>query len=1191
VQVKGRTLIRRSLAYHWRSHLGVVLGAAVATAVLVGALAVGDSVNYSLLSSAESRLGDIQVAMISPNRFLYSDSLSGLGVEGNTHELILVRGIASRPDGTARINDCQVIGCYPPFFDLGMDWREKADRREAYEKLGDPTRPLPPTLPGSPKKESENGVIINDLVARDLGLKVGDEFILRMEKPGALPIDAPLADPSTAVVAERVTVDAIIDRKHLGNFSLAANQVPPRNIFIPKNRLAEQLAIPNQHNVIVGAAVEAPEMNLKPSLIDKIPFLGEWFSQTRHWVAYPVTVESADQALSRAFSPEAAGLHIDYTTKSLLAAPQTIEITSSRIFIDPPVAPAVLADEPTAVGILTYFVNNFKTGSHSTPYSMVAAVGPLSGKPEDVAAARKFSPLLSVLPADMKDDEIVLNQWLAEDLAAKPGDDIETSYYVMGEGNRLVTKSTKFRVRAVVPIEGAAADRDLMPKFPGIADVENCRDWHTGFPIDLEAIRDKDQVYWDNYRGTPKAFVTLNAGKKMWGNRFGDLTAIRISPPPNTRDVSDIKLALKKRLTPTDFGFYFQPVRERALAAATQSLDFGQLFLGLSMFLVIAALLLTGLLFGFGVQGRAAEIGTLLALGIRPRKVRRLMLTEGAILAAIGGVIGAAAGLAYTAVTLWALSTVWSGAVGGADLLFDAQPLTVFGGAAAGFVVALATIWLTVRRQARAPARELIAAGAEAELRLAVPRPVRQWIGPVLLIGCNLGAVGFLAGGMAMRGEAVAGMVFGAGTLFLIAGLGACHIVLSILSKGATGNMFASDESQSKSMRAGPLGLRGATRRRGRSLATIALLACGAFLVITVGANRKDSTFEAARRDSGTGGFALFGQTTVPVMRDLNTAEGRKAFGLPDNLKDKMKVVALRVHEGDDASCLNLNRPQRPRVIGVPVEALAERKAFAFSAAASATAGESPWRLLSVPLPDGSVPAVADQATLDWALKVALGDKIAYTDDRGQAFSLEPVAGIQASMLQGAVLISEEEFLRRFPDSGGFRMLLIDVTPGQEQEVSETLSRQLGDVGLALESASERLAEFNAVQNTYLAIFQALGGLALVLGSVGLGIVVLRNVLERRGELALLRAVGLRRRAIQWMVLSEHWALLAMGLGVGVVAGLGSALPLVTASGTEVPYLSLSITLAAVFVAGLVWTWAATRLALRGPLLEALRSE
>ena len=56
--------------------------------------------------------------------------------------------------------------------------------------------------------------------------------------------------------------------------------------------------------------------------------------------------------------------------------------------------------------------------------------------------------------------------------------------------------------------------------------------------------------------------------------------------------------------------------------------------------------------------------------------------------------------------------------------------------------------------------------------------------------------------------------------------------------------------------------------------------------------------------------------------------------------------------------------------------------------------------------------------------------------------------------------------------------------------------------GLEVNLAAVRLDEFNAVQNTYLQIFQLLGGLGLLLGSVGLGVVVLRNALERRAELA-----------------------------------------------------------------------------------------
>jgi ABC-type antimicrobial peptide transport system permease subunit len=147
------------------------------------------------------------------------------------------------------------------------------------------------------------------------------------------------------------------------------------------------------------------------------------------------------------------------------------------------------------------------------------------------------------------------------------------------------------------------------------------------------------------------------------------------------------------------------------------------------------------------------------------------------------------------------------------------------------------------------------------------------------------------------------------------------------------------------------------------------------------------------------------------------------------------------------------------------------------------------------------------------------------------------------------------------------------------------------DVGLELTPAAERLAQFNAVQNTYLGTFQVLGGLGLLLGSVGLGIVVLRNVLERRGELALLIAVGFRKAQVQRLLLLENAALLAAGLLLGVLAAAVAVLPALLAPGAQLPVASLAVTLAAVLLNGALWTWAATRVALRGDLLAALRNE
>jgi ABC-type antimicrobial peptide transport system permease subunit len=170
-------------------------------------------------------------------------------------------------------------------------------------------------------------------------------------------------------------------------------------------------------------------------------------------------------------------------------------------------------------------------------------------------------------------------------------------------------------------------------------------------------------------------------------------------------------------------------------------------------------------------------------------------------------------------------------------------------------------------------------------------------------------------------------------------------------------------------------------------------------------------------------------------------------------------------------------------------------------------------------------------------------------------------------------------------------MLSRPVAPSPTRPVAEALTRALEDVGLELTPAPERLAAFNTVENAYLSIFAALGGLGLLLGSIGLGVVVLRNVLERRGELALLRAVGFRRGALRWLLFSEAALLLVLGLAAGVVSALVAALPALRSPGAEVPAVSLTLTVAAVFISGFLWTWGATWLSLRGSLMAALRNE
>ncbi len=86
-----------------------------------------------------------------------------------------------------------------------------------------------------------------------------------------------------------------------------------------------------------------------------------------------------------------------------------------------------------------------------------------------------------------------------------------------------------------------------------------------------------------------------------------------------------------------------------------------------------------------------------------------------------------------------------------------------------------------------------------------------------------------------------------------------------------------------------------------------------------------------------------------------------------------------------------------------------------------------------------------------------------------------------------------------------------------------------------------------AVQNTYLRTFQSLGALGLLLGTIGLAVAQLRSVLERRQELAVMRAIGFTRRRLASVVMRETAVLLLLGIGCGalcaVVAVLASRVP------------------------------------------------
>jgi ABC-type antimicrobial peptide transport system permease subunit len=237
------------------------------------------------------------------------------------------------------------------------------------------------------------------------------------------------------------------------------------------------------------------------------------------------------------------------------------------------------------------------------------------------------------------------------------------------------------------------------------------------------------------------------------------------------------------------------------------------------------------------------------------------------------------------------------------------------------------------------------------------------------------------------------------------------------------------------------------------------------------------------------------------------------------------------------------------------------------------------------------VPAIADQTVLTWGLGIGVGDALTYRNDRGETVRLRFVGGLADSIFQGNVIISEEAFRTHFPTIAGSRFFLVDVPQSAQEELSESLRRRLRTYGLTMTPAADRLAAFTVVQNTYLVVFLILGGLGVALGTLGLAAVLLRNVLETRPHLALLRAVGFPRGTVGRLVVTEHLFLLAAGLVLGVGSASAATLPRLLVPGYTIPLGLLGLVVALIGAGGLLGIVIAAAAALRGDLLPALRRE
>lgn len=1191
------TYHRRALSFHWRTNLAVTLGVAVGTAALTGALLVGDSMRGSLREAALGRLGRVDHALVASRFFreeLASEILTLSEFPAHVVQVtptILLAGGASHVSSRARANRISVIGVDESFWEL----------------KGEGTGFDPPELTG-------RTVILNEPLATELGAGPGDEILVRLGKPSDIATETLLGRRDNTTSTLRLTVQSVIPAEDVGAFSLRPRHFFPKNAFIPLATLQRAIDKRGRVNALL---VACEDLGATPPA---------------------VVCDALQTQLSKQISLVDLGLRL-----RMDGARGYVALESEAMLIEPAVEAAAV-EAAKALGLdvsksLTYLANSITKEPSSRspakasgiPYSTVTAVDGKSpalaslsladGDPVTTGPSRGLGPARTY--PTLEAGEILLNEWAADDLDAKPGDHITLTYYVTGPLGRLESKSTTFVLGGVIALSGAGADPGWTPPYEGVTDTDNLADWDAPFPMDLSAVRDKDEAYWDEHRTTPKAFISLTDGERLWAAssaRFGRLTSIRIGAAAG-RDLTEtaqaFEHALRARINVKQLGLAFEPVRAQMAAASEGTTDFGMLFIGFSFFLIASAAMLVSLLFRLGVERRAAEVGLLLATGFSPRAVTGLLMTEGALLAAVGGAIGLCAALGYAWFILTGLRSWWSQAVHTPFLTLHWSTTSLVIGFAGSALVAMMSIAWSIRGLSRLSARSLLAGAVAAGGPRTSDGP--RGAMPKRSAGIPRGAAGALAlavtlVALSVATDAVSQTVafFVSGTAILVAGLAILAHRLQIQQPGVIYRPGKRALTQ--------LGIRNARRHRGRSILTAGLIASATFLIVALQAFHLDVNGSAGDRNPGTGGFALFAESAVPLLFDLNTRAGREALDIvpaAGDMFDAVTVVPFRLRPGDESSCLSLYRPTRPRILGAPAagdmnEALIQRGGFRFastlefpgveiinSAGEGGTARpehdeaveDNPWLLLSHTFPDGAIPVIGDENAVKWQLHLGLGKDLTITDERGRDVRLRFVALLSGSALQDELIIAESNFVELFPSISGYAFFLIDAPRAAVSSVERTLERELAAFSFDVGSTAARLAEYVAVQNTYLSTFQMLGAFGLVLGTIGLTAVMLRNVWERRGELALMRALGFSRAALGWMVLAENVALLVAGLLTGSVSAMLAIVPHVISRPGTIPWLSLGVTLAAVFATGLAAGVAAIAGTLRAPLLPALRAE
>jgi putative ABC transport system permease protein len=735
------------------------------------------------------------------------------------------------------------------------------------------------------------------------------------------------------------------------------------------------------------------------------------------------------------------------------------ELVSDRVFIRENVVQTLCRDNPGANRLFSYLANSIRSSAGSIPYSFVTAMDHYKGR-------------------ELGEDEIILSDYSARRLKAALNDSICLTYYYATDNLKTLRVDTLWgRVAGIVPLAELEADSGLSADFAGLSDVERCTEWDSDLPIDMSLITTEDEDYWSLYRSTPKAILPYKAVCRKWSNAYGSATALRFASPPDV-----------KGLDASMFGLQLVHPREAGLDAARRGVDFASLFFSLGFFIILSALLLLLAPLSEMIHCRRNEIALLVALGYTRRRIVRIFWCESLPVIFGASIAGIVTGILYTWMILILLGSLWKGATHTDGFILFPGLATIVTGWAAGTLVAIVAVPSGIRRALKKTADATTCrkrtSGAKSNRSL-----LFAWTGTFLCIAVLVAGIRYQSVALFM----ITGLLF----MFTAAFAGD----YLILSRGAPDAV----SSESKLVWGSLL------VNRKRVWLSFFTLATGVFLVFAVGLNRKGFS-NSSELVSGTGGYTLWCETTVPVYHNLSTPEGRHKLSL-NGLPAGTEILQLSRYGVDDAGCLNLNRVSQPSVLGVDMQAIRN----------------SGFRILQTLHPAGidtasghrTYPVLVDETVLTWSLMRKLGDTVRY-DTGDSSVNLLLSGTLDNTVFQGYLLLDIGLFSEIWRETVGSEIILIKTGASEIAGVKRLVEQSLHEYGVRVSTTAGRLQEFNSVTDTYLTIFLTLGGLGLLLGIAGFIIILRKDLASRREQIRLCRALGFPDRRIARLLIAEN---------------------------------------------------------------------